>query len=129
MKRVFLDRPLVASESEAVQAFTEDAYRVATPPTTVEIGAQLSRILGTPEFAASTRSARVLTYIVERTLAGEARLLKQYSIATAALGRNSGFDPDSDPLVRQLLGPVQYSRTTRALIHGRSLSKSSALIP
>ena len=35
MKRVFLDRPLVASESEAVQAFTEDAYRVATPPTTV----------------------------------------------------------------------------------------------
>ncbi len=118
MKRVFLDRPLVASESEAVQAFTEDAYRVATPPTTVEIGAQLSRILGTPEFAASTRSARFLTYIVERTLAGEARLLKQYSIATAALGRNSGFDPDSDPLVRLEAGKLRRNLDSYYANHG-----------
>lgn len=68
---------------------------------------QLRRILSTSSFAPSTRSGRFLAYIVERTLAGEARLLKQYSIATEALGRGPGFDPDLDPLVRLEAGKLR----------------------
>lgn len=89
------------------QALAENGGQTDALPTASEIGMQLRRILGTPDFAASTRSARFLAYIVERTLAGEARLLKQYSIATEALGRDSGFDPDRDPLVRLEAGKLR----------------------
>ncbi len=76
-------------------------------PSATDIGMQLRRILGTSSFAPSTRSGRFLAYIVERTLAGEARLLKQYSIATEALGRGPAFDPDRDPLVRLEAGKLR----------------------
>lgn len=87
-------------------------------PSATEIGAQLRRILGTADFAASTRSGRFLAYIVERTLAGEARLLKQYSIATGALGRDPGFDPDRDPLVRLEAGKLRRNLDGYYANHG-----------
>ncbi|WP_428678183.1 hypothetical protein [Reyranella sp.] len=93
---------LLSTAEEASATGTADQAPLAT-----EIGTQLRRILGTADFAASTRSGRFLAYIVERTLAGEARLLKQYSIATEALGRGPGFDPDRDPLVRLEAGKLR----------------------
>ena len=60
-----------------------------------------------PEFSPSTRSGRFLAYIVERALAGDSRLLKQYSIATEAFGRSGDFDPDRDPLVRLEAGKLR----------------------
>ncbi len=93
------------SLSDAEEA---SATGTANPaPSAMDIGMQLRRILGTPGFATSTRSGRFLAYIVERTLAGEARLLKQYSIATEALGRGPEFDPDFDPLVRLEAGKLR----------------------
>lgn len=107
MNRFSMTQAVIALDGEVAEVSAENACWGESPPTAAEVGTQLRRILGTPEFAASTRSARFLTYIVERTLAGEARLLKQYSIATAALGRDSSFDPDRDPLVRLEAGKLR----------------------
>jgi TolB-like protein len=95
------DRPLCAAEEASATGTAGPA------PSATDIGMQLRRILGTSSFAPSTRSGRFLAYIVERTLAGEARLLKQYSIATEALGRGPDFDPDLDPLVRLEAGKLR----------------------
>ena len=94
-------RPLSDAEEASATGTADPA------PSAMDIGMQLRRILGTPCFATSTRSGRFLAYIVERTLAGEARLLKQYSIATGALGRGPEFDPDCDPLVRLEAGKLR----------------------
>ena len=94
------------------------AGEVDQAPTAVEIGTQLRRILATPDFAASTRCGRFLAYIVGRALAGEARLLKQYSIATEALGRDSSFDPDGDPLVRLEAGKLRRNLDGYYANHG-----------
>ncbi len=94
-------RPLSDAEEASATGTANPA------PSAMDIGMQLRRILGTPCFATSTRSGRFLAYIVERTLAGEARLLKQYSIATEALGRGPEFDPDFDPLVRLEAGKLR----------------------
>jgi adenylate cyclase len=48
--------------------------------------------------------------VVEETLAGRGQSLKQYTIAVKALGRSSGFDPQTDTIVR-----VQAGRLRRAL--------------
>ena len=47
----------------------------------------------------------LLTYVVEVTLAGNARALKGYTIATDVFGRDQDLDASRDPVVR-----VQASR-------------------
>ena len=44
--------------------------------------------------------ARVLKYICEERFAGRANQIKEYTIATEALGRRVDFDPNSDTIVR-----------------------------
>jgi hypothetical protein len=44
--------------------------------------------------------ARVLKYICEERFAGRANQIKEYSIATQALGRRPDFDPNTDTIVR-----------------------------
>jgi hypothetical protein len=51
-----------------------------------------------------------LTFVDDKTLAGEERAIKGYTIATQALGRGDDFDPQSDPIVR-----VEAGRLRRAL--------------
>ncbi len=95
---------------------TEKASRGATTaphggqalaPTPLEIRDQVTRILDAPEFEGGPRIKAFLRYIVEQTLSGGARNLKQYSIATEALGRDTTFDPEIDPLVRLEAGKLR----------------------
>lgn len=79
-------------------------------PSTEEIRSQLERIFQTGPLARANRTRKLLEYIVNQSLAGNARRLKQYSIATEALGRGSDFDPDTDPIVR-----LEASKLRRAL--------------
>ena len=44
--------------------------------------------------------AKMLSHVVERTLAGDARSIKAYTIAVEAFGRPADFDPDRDSTVR-----------------------------
>ena len=61
---------------------------------------QLERILASSAFQASRQLARFLGFVVEESLAGRGEALKQYTIATCALGRSDDFDPEADPVVR-----------------------------
>jgi predicted component of type VI protein secretion system len=69
------------------------------------IRSQLDRILHHPDFIATERMRNLLTYVVEVTLAGNARALKGYTIATDVFGRDQDLDASRDPVVR-----VQASR-------------------
>lgn len=44
--------------------------------------------------------AKMLSHVVERTLAGDSRSIKAYTIAVEAFGRPADFDPDRDSTVR-----------------------------
>lgn len=75
------------------------------------VRAHVARILKTHDFAAAPQLSVFLGYIVERKLAGEGASLKAYTIATEALGRDSNFDPQTDPIVR-----VQARRLRQSLL-------------
>jgi hypothetical protein len=62
--------------------------------------AELDRILGSPVFVNSSRSANLLRFLVTETLAGHADQLKEYALGVGALGRKQNFDPRIDPIAR-----------------------------
>jgi tetratricopeptide (TPR) repeat protein/TolB-like protein len=70
----------------------------------------LARVVASEPFRNAPRLIAFLSFIVEKTIAGEAGGLKGYTIATQALGRPDDFDPQADPIVR-----VEAGRLRRAL--------------
>jgi hypothetical protein len=80
------------------------------PPSPTEIRAALQRVTLSDAFRNTPQLVSFLTFVVERSLAGEAQEIKGYTIATQALGRPAHFDPQSDPIVR-----VEAGRLRRAL--------------
>lgn len=77
-----------------------------------QVHQQLTRILDSTSFDATTRGRRLLQYLTEETLAGRGALLKQYSIAVDVLGRSEDFNPVTDPVVR-----AEASKLRRAIEH------------
>jgi hypothetical protein len=70
-----------------------------------ETGAEIERreldwLLTSGVLGRSGNLNRVLKYICEERFAGRASQIKEYSIATEALGRRPDFDPNSDTIVR-----------------------------
>jgi hypothetical protein len=61
---------------------------------------ELDWLLTSGVLGRSGNLTRVLKYICEERFAGRAHLIKEYTIATEALGRRSDFDPNSDTIVR-----------------------------
>jgi hypothetical protein len=76
----------------------------------IEIREQLSRILAAAEFKDAVQLRSFLSFVVETVLAGRADRIKSYSIAVDALGRDTSFNPQTDPIVR-----VEAGRLRRAL--------------
>ena len=66
----------------------------------VMVRRQLARILASRHFARTTRLARLLRHVVERTLDGRAEELKEYSIGIAVFDKGESFDPRLDAIVR-----------------------------
>ncbi|HEX4166853.1 MAG TPA: malectin domain-containing carbohydrate-binding protein, partial [Bryobacteraceae bacterium] len=62
--------------------------------------AEIELVLQSGLFAKAPRLEKFFQYICERHLDGEADQIKEYSIATEALGRDSEFDPKTDSIVR-----------------------------
>ncbi len=79
-------------------------------PSEARIRAHLTQLLDSPAFAGSARLSSFLRYIVEQTLIGKGDEIKEYSIATEVYGRRSGYDPQSDSIVR-----VEASRLRKRL--------------
>ena len=73
---------------------------------------ELERILASQAFQGAGRSGALLRFLLERTLAGQADQLKEYTVGAEALGRGSSFDPRNDAIVR-----VEVSRLRSRLNH------------
>ena len=78
----------------------------------MDVRAQLERLVASPDFDASARARRFLSYVVEETLEGRADRIKAYSIGMEVFGRDETFDAQSDPAVR-----IEAGRLRRALAH------------
>src|SRR5271154_871095 len=81
---------------------TEIKIEESGPPpfSTEAIRSELQTILASRTFRAAQGQRKFLAYTVKEVLAGHAHLLKEYVIATEALGREASFDPRLDPIVR-----------------------------
>lgn len=64
------------------------------------VRSQSRRILASSSFSRSERLSRFLRFIVEETIAGRRRELKEYTIGTQVYARGSSFDPTTDTIVR-----------------------------
>ena len=67
-----------------------------------EIDAQLALLFEHRLFKTSPALQRFLEYVVAEEYAGRGPEIKAYSIAISALERPDSFDPQSDPIVRDL---------------------------
>jgi Tol biopolymer transport system component len=68
---------------------------------------QLDRILASAPFADAERARSFLRFVVERALEGRGGEIKESVIGVEALGRNTSFDPKSDPIVRVEAGRLR----------------------
>ncbi|MDX1351018.1 MAG: hypothetical protein R3279_12250 [Putridiphycobacter sp.] len=71
------------------------------------ISSQLKKILESKTFSDSVNLKKFLKYIVNESLEGRAKNLKQYTIAVQAFGRDYKFDPQTDPIVRIQAGRLR----------------------
>ncbi len=62
--------------------------------------AEVEHLLSSGMFQRAPLLARLLTYICEKTLSGQADEVKEYNIAVEALGRPADFDQRRDAIVR-----------------------------
>ena len=69
-------------------------------PSSVDVQAELERILSSPDFQASKKRRAFLRFVVEEALAMRGERLKGYTIAVAIFGRDETFDSQADPVVR-----------------------------
>jgi hypothetical protein len=86
------------------------------PSTTValisweEERAELQAVLHSPAFARSPALSHLLSYLCEKTFAGETDQIKEYSVAVDVFDRQDSFDQDTDSIVR-----VQANRLRKRL--------------
>lgn len=67
----------------------------------------LEKLVASETFARSERARKLLRYIVERELAGEAERLKGFSIAVDVFGKDAEFDSATDAVVRVQAGRLR----------------------
>ena len=72
--------------------------------------AELQTVLHSPLFARSPALTHLLSYLCERTFAGETDKIKEYSVAVDVFDRQDSFDQDTDSIVR-----VQANRLRKRL--------------
>src|SRR5579883_1820596 len=69
--------------------------------------AQVERLLASKTFEASEVHRRLLEYLAEKSLAGEADRLKEYTVGLEAFGKPPSYDPKHDSIVRLQLGRLR----------------------
>ncbi len=66
----------------------------------IEVRAELSRVLSSPDFRRSPQLQRLLSFVVNETLAGRSDRLKEYTVGVEVFARPASYDPRLDSLVR-----------------------------
>jgi hypothetical protein len=77
----------------------EDQYIKASPSFQKAISHQLELILASPDFNATPQQIAFLNFVVNQTLAGKGREIKDYTVAAEVFGRGPDFDQRIDPIV------------------------------
>ena len=72
--------------------------------------AELRAVLESPLFSRSPTLTHLLSYLCEKTFAGETTQIKEYSVALDVFDRRASFDQDTDSIVR-----VQANRLRKRL--------------
>ena len=72
-----------------------------------QVQAELERVLASRGFANAGRLSRLLRHVVEKTLAGEANQLKEYSVGIEVFDRDDKYDPRVDSIVRVEAGRLR----------------------
>lgn len=65
-----------------------------------DVRRQLERVVRDPAFRSSRRSVQFLTFVVEKTLEGEAERIKERTIGVEVFGRPASYDTAADHVVR-----------------------------
>jgi hypothetical protein len=91
--------------------------------------AQAERILASEVFRDSPTQQRLFRYIVQESLSGSHRDLKEYNIGVSVFQRGAEFDPRADSIVRVQMGVLRkrlqqyYSGAGSADALGRSAQR------
>jgi hypothetical protein len=92
----------------------------------------LSQILDSPEFHESKRYQELLRYLVDKSSSGAS--LKEMEIAHDLFGKDSGFDPSTDPLIRSYISNLRkklehyYLTTENRFTHKLDIPKGQYLV-
>lgn len=84
------------------------------------VRAHLATLLASKAFPATARGRELLAYVVEQALTGRSDRLKAYNLAVSVLGRDAGFDPQADPIVRIEVGRLRRDLEHYYLTDGRA---------
>jgi hypothetical protein len=76
------------------------------------IRAQVGRLVSSKAFETSEIHRRLLQYLAEKTMTGEADRLKEYAIGLEAFGKPSTYDPRHDSIVRLQVGRLRQKLQT-----------------
>lgn len=90
------------AERDAVAVYNLCMFSGAEEP-----HAQIDRILESDTFHSSVVLRRLLRFLADKTLSGEADQLNEYSIGVDALGKPRGYDPRQDAIVRLHIGRIR----------------------
>jgi hypothetical protein len=77
-----------------------------------EARAQVERLLRSKTFETSEVHRRLLQYLAEKTLNGEADRLKEYTVGLEAFGKPPSYDPRHDSIVRLQVGRLRQKLAT-----------------
>lgn len=93
-------------------------------PNADEVRSQVDRIASSAGFAGSERLTGFLRFVVEKTLAGDGDLIKEYTIGLEVYQKRESYDPRTDSLVR-----VEASKLrSRLAAYYESAGSSDSLI-
>src|SRR6478672_3766254 len=76
-----------------------------------EIRAQVERMVRSKVFETSEVHRRLLQYLADKTIKGEADRLKEYTIGLEAFGKPDSYDPRHDSIVRLQVGRLRQKLT------------------
>src|SRR5260221_10539832 len=68
---------------------------------------QIQRIISSKAFKTSEVHRNLLTYLADKSLAGEAQNLKEYTVGLDVFGKPSSYDPRQESVVRMHVGRLR----------------------
>ena len=71
------------------------------------VRAELERVLASKGFQSAGRLSRLLRHVTEKTLAGDADQLKEYTVGVEVFDRDTSYDPRLDAIVRVEAGRLR----------------------